>query len=109
AGPDGNGGHLPARRTAGEGGSDRVGGADDGVPGRQCGGRGADPETARRQAILRSWKMDYPRGVDMAAAVAAGFVMDRRDAVPALIGRHEAFLFVTGLAGTARDIAALTN
>src|SRR4051812_27226577 len=53
--------------------------------------------------------MDYPRGVDMAGAVAAGFVMDRRDAVPALIGRHEDFVFVTGLAGTARDIAALTN
>ena len=35
--------------------------------------------------------------------------MDRREAVPALIGRHEDFLFVTGLAGTARDIAALTN
>src|SRR3954451_5513147 len=53
--------------------------------------------------------MSYPQGVDMAAAIAAGFVMDRRDAVPALIGRHEDFLFVTGLAGTARDIAALTN
>ena len=51
---------------------------------------------------------DYPQGVDMAAAIAAGFVLDRRDAVPKLIGRHEDFLFVTGLAGTARDIAALT-
>jgi thiamine pyrophosphate-dependent acetolactate synthase large subunit-like protein len=50
----------------------------------------------------------YPEGVDMAAAMAAGFVLDRREAVPALIGRHEDFLFVTGLAGTARDIAALT-
>ena len=45
----------------------------------------------------------------MAAAIAAGFVLDRREAVPALIGRHEDFLFVTGLAGTARDIAALTH
>ncbi|MBV8888856.1 MAG: thiamine pyrophosphate-binding protein [Alphaproteobacteria bacterium] len=45
----------------------------------------------------------------MAAAIAAGFVLDRRQAVPALIGRHEDFLFVTGLAGTARDIAALTR
>jgi len=53
--------------------------------------------------------MNYPQGVDMAAAVAAGFVMDRRDAVPTLIGRHQDFLFVTGLAGTARDIAALTG
>ena len=53
--------------------------------------------------------MSYPQGVDMAAAVAAGFVLDRRDAVPELIGRHQDFLFVTGLAGTARDIAALTR
>ncbi|MBV9826229.1 MAG: thiamine pyrophosphate-binding protein [Alphaproteobacteria bacterium] len=45
----------------------------------------------------------------MAAAIAAGFILDRRDAVPALIGRHQDFLFVTGLAGTARDIAALTG
>src|SRR5947208_9504960 len=52
---------------------------------------------------------DYPQGVDMAAAIAAGFVLDRRDVVPKLIGRHEDFLFVTGLAGTARDIAALTH
>jgi phosphonopyruvate decarboxylase len=52
---------------------------------------------------------DYPHGVDMAAAIAAGFILDRRDAVPKLIGRHEDFLFVTGLAGTARDIAALTH
>jgi len=47
--------------------------------------------------------------IDMAAAIAAGFILDRREAVPALIGRHEDFLFVTGLAGTARDIAALTR
>ena len=52
---------------------------------------------------------DYPQGVDMAAAIAAGFILDRREAVPKLIGRHEDFLFVTGLAGTARDIAALTH
>lgn len=52
---------------------------------------------------------NYPQGVDMAAASAAGFVLDRREAVPKLIGRHEDFLFVTGLAGTARDIAALTH
>ncbi len=109
----GDGRHLPAHRTARGGGADRVGGADDGVSGRQRGGRAADPETARRQGVLRDiprrFDMDYPQGVDMAAAIAAGFVLDRRDAVPALIGRHEDFLFVTGLAGTARDIAALTN
>ncbi len=36
-------------------------------------------------------------------------VLDRCQAVPALVGRHEDFLIVTGLAGTARDIAALTD
>src|SRR5712691_11298746 len=51
----------------------------------------------------------YPQGVDMAAAIAAGIILDRREAMPALIGRHEDFLFVTGLVGTARDIAALTR
>jgi phosphonopyruvate decarboxylase len=37
------------------------------------------------------------------------YALDRIQAVPALIGRHEDFLIVTGLAGTARDVAALTN
>src|SRR6476660_2200108 len=37
------------------------------------------------------------------------FTLDRRDAVPALVGRHEDFLIVTGLAGTSRDVAALTE
>jgi thiamine pyrophosphate-dependent acetolactate synthase large subunit-like protein len=32
-----------------------------------------------------------------------------RDAVPSLISRHEDFLIVSGLAGTSRDIAALTS
>lgn len=36
-------------------------------------------------------------------------VLDRIQAVPALVGNHEDFLIVTGLAGTARDIAALTH
>ncbi|MBW8269170.1 thiamine pyrophosphate-dependent enzyme [Caldovatus aquaticus] len=45
-----------------------------------------------------------------AAAVAApGYVLDRREAVPRLIGRHEDFLFVGGLAGSAKDLAQLTN
>src|SRR5262249_57546785 len=43
------------------------------------------------------------------APAAPRFVLDRREAIPALIGRHEDFLIVTGLAGTARDIAALTG
>jgi len=35
--------------------------------------------------------------------------LDRGDGVPALSGRHEDFLIVTGLAGTAKDVAALTD
>jgi thiamine pyrophosphate-dependent acetolactate synthase large subunit-like protein len=45
----------------------------------------------------------------MAGAVAADFVLDRCQAVPALVGRHEDFLIIAGLAGTARDAAALTD
>lgn len=37
------------------------------------------------------------------------FLLDRCQAVPALLGRHEDFLIVTGLAGAARDVAALTD
>jgi thiamine pyrophosphate-dependent acetolactate synthase large subunit-like protein len=44
-----------------------------------------------------------------ASPAALDFVLDRRAAVPALIGRHEDFLIVTGLAGTAKDVAALTD
>jgi thiamine pyrophosphate-dependent acetolactate synthase large subunit-like protein len=44
----------------------------------------------------------------IADAVAPAFVLDRLEAVPALIGRHEDFLLVAGLAGTSRDVAALT-
>ena len=45
----------------------------------------------------------------MADAMAPAFVLDRLEAVPALIGRHEDFLFVAGLAGTSRDVAAITG
>lgn len=37
------------------------------------------------------------------------FTLDRRQAVPALIGEHEDFLIVSGLAGTSKDVAALTD
>ncbi|MDX1431286.1 MAG: thiamine pyrophosphate-dependent enzyme [Gammaproteobacteria bacterium] len=43
------------------------------------------------------------------SAGAVEYVLDRVEAVPALIGNHEDFLIVTGLAGTAKDIAALTG
>jgi len=45
----------------------------------------------------------------MAEAMAPAFVLDRLEAVPALIGRHEDLLFVAGLAGTSRDVAAITG
>ena len=44
-----------------------------------------------------------------AHAAVPAFVLDRREAVPALIGRHEDFLIVAGLAGTSKDVAALTR
>jgi phosphonopyruvate decarboxylase len=47
-------------------------------------------------------------GRGIAEAVAPTFVLDRLEAVPALIGRHDDFLIVAGLAGTSRDVAALT-
>ena len=37
------------------------------------------------------------------------FELDRRTAVPALIGKHEDFLIVSGLAGTSKDMASLTG
>jgi phosphonopyruvate decarboxylase len=37
------------------------------------------------------------------------FELDRREAVPALIGRHEDFLIVSGLAGTSKDMASHTG
>jgi thiamine pyrophosphate-dependent acetolactate synthase large subunit-like protein len=45
----------------------------------------------------------------IADTIAPTFVLDRCEAVPALIGRHQDFLFVSGLAGTSRDVAALTD
>ena len=51
----------------------------------------------------------HPTGKDMAGAAAPAFVLDRREAIPKLVGRPEDFLIVTGLAGTSRDIAALTK
>lgn len=52
---------------------------------------------------------EHPRAEQIAAAVKAGFVLDRCAAIPALIGKHDDFLFVAGLAGTSRDVAALTG
>ena len=38
-----------------------------------------------------------------------GTALDRREAVPAIVGNHEDFLIVAGLAGSAKDMAALTG
>jgi phosphonopyruvate decarboxylase len=42
-------------------------------------------------------------------ASAGNFILERSEAVPALIGRHEDFLIVAGLGGTARDVGAVTG
>jgi thiamine pyrophosphate-dependent acetolactate synthase large subunit-like protein len=51
----------------------------------------------------------HPASSALANATAANFVLDRREAIPALLRRHEDFLIIAGLAGTSRDIGALTN
>lgn len=53
--------------------------------------------------------MSAPTGKALAAAAAAGFVLERSEAVPKLIGRHEDFLFISGLGGTARDVGAVAG
>jgi phosphonopyruvate decarboxylase len=53
--------------------------------------------------------MTAPTGKALAAAAAAGFVLERSEAVPKLIGRHEDFLFISGLGGTARDVGAVAG
>jgi thiamine pyrophosphate-dependent acetolactate synthase large subunit-like protein len=42
-------------------------------------------------------------------AMSPVYVLDRREAVPQIVGEHEGVLFVCGLAGTSKDIAALTS
>ena len=53
--------------------------------------------------------MPSPVTSALAAAAAPGFVLERSEAVPALIGRHEDFLFISGLGGSARDVGAVTG
>jgi thiamine pyrophosphate-dependent acetolactate synthase large subunit-like protein len=42
-------------------------------------------------------------------ATTGNFVLERGEAVPALIGRHQDFLIVAGLGGTANDVGAVTG
>jgi phosphonopyruvate decarboxylase len=53
--------------------------------------------------------MDHDGKPLMSAAAAPVFILDRRNAAPALIGPHQDFLIVSGLAGTSRDVATLTQ
>jgi hypothetical protein len=46
---------------------------------------------------------------DLARAMAAGFILERAEVVPKLIGRHEDFLLIAGLGGTACDVGAVTG
>jgi phosphonopyruvate decarboxylase len=43
------------------------------------------------------------------SAAAGNFALERGEAVPALIGRHQDFLIVAGLGGTASDVGAVTG
>ncbi len=43
------------------------------------------------------------------AKAAPKFDLDRTTAVPAIIGKQEDFLFIGGLAGTAKDLASISN
>ena len=47
--------------------------------------------------------------INVASPVGSGFVLDRCEALPALIGRHEDFLIVAGLGGTASDVGAVAG
>ncbi len=49
------------------------------------------------------------KGASTSSAKSPRYQLDRREAVPAIVGNHRDFLIVAGLAGTARDIAALTE
>src|SRR5215471_6428865 len=47
--------------------------------------------------------------VSASVATAAGFVLERSEGVPAIIGAHEDFLLIAGLGGTACDVGAVTG
>ena len=50
-----------------------------------------------------------PKPNPVSAVTASGFMLERSEAVPALIGRHEDFLFIAGLGGTACDVGAVAG
>ncbi len=50
-----------------------------------------------------------PRKPPVSLTASAGVVLERSKVVPALMGRHEDFLIITGLGGTACDVGAVTG
>ena len=50
-----------------------------------------------------------PKPKPVSAITVSGFELERSEAVPALIGRHEDFLFIAGLGGTACDVGAVAG
>src|ERR671938_127983 len=66
-------------------------------------------EPVLREMGVICLRVEQPEEVVPTVSAALTMVFQGGNAVAALIGRHEDFLFVTGLAGTARDIAALTD
>lgn len=70
------------------------------------------PKTAKKKAARRSpVTARSGSGARRSGAAAGGpiYELDRTEALPRLIGNHEDFLIVTGLAGTSKDIAHLTR
>src|ERR1700738_4605160 len=50
-----------------------------------------------------------PEPNPVSVVTAPGFELERSEAVPAVIGRHEDFLFISGLGGTACDVGAVAG
>jgi thiamine pyrophosphate-dependent acetolactate synthase large subunit-like protein len=53
--------------------------------------------------------MPVEKETGLPKVVAPGFVLERSEAVPALIGPHEDFLIIASLGGTACDVGAVTG
>lgn len=65
--------------------------------------------TARQPSPSPSSAGAPPAESGSGGAAAPDFALDRNEAVPRLVGRHEDFLIVAGLAGTARDLTFLSD
>ncbi len=76
---------------------------------RPAGGRAADPAPDRREEVLRREQASMAKLNKLQTATLPDAVLDRRQAVPALIENPDDFLMVAGLAGTAWELSALTH